>query len=114
MGALPNVYPGYQAVDDLQNAAKFGKAWNAKLSTKTGLTVTEMVNAAVTGEIKAMFILGENPMVSDPDIQHVKEALKSLDFLVVQDIFLSRNFSAGRCSASRSELCGKGWHFHQH
>ena len=89
MGALPNVYPGYQAVDDLQNAARFGKAWNTKLSTKTGLTLTEMVNAATTGEIKAMFILGENPVVSDPDIQHVKEALKSLDFLAVQDIFLS-------------------------
>jgi formate dehydrogenase alpha subunit len=91
MGALPDVYPGYQTVADVQNAAKFGKAWNAKLSTKTGLTLTEMVNAAVAGEVKAMFILGENPMVSDPDIQHVTGALKSLEFLVVQDIFLSES-----------------------
>jgi formate dehydrogenase alpha subunit len=91
MGALPNVYPGYQAVADLHNAGKFGKAWNAKLSTKPGLTVTEMLKGAMAGKVKAMFILGENPMVSDPDIQHVKEALSSLDFLVVQDIFLSES-----------------------
>jgi formate dehydrogenase alpha subunit len=91
MGALPDVYPGYQTVTDLKNAENFGKAWNTKLSTKSGLTLTEMVKAAAAGEIRAMFILGENPMVSDPDIQHVKEALKSLDFLVVQDIFLSES-----------------------
>jgi formate dehydrogenase alpha subunit len=91
MGALPNVYPGYQAVTDEQNAGKFAKAWNTKLPTKTGLTLTEMLKAAVVGEVKAMFILGENPMVSDPDIQHVEEALKSLDFLVVQDIFMTES-----------------------
>ncbi len=89
MGALPDVYPGYQAVTVEQNAKKFAKVWNTKLSAKIGLTLTEMLKAAVAGKIRAMFILGENPMVSDPDIQHVKEALKSLDFLVVQDIFLS-------------------------
>jgi formate dehydrogenase alpha subunit len=89
VGGLPDVYPGYQAVTDLQNAEKFGKAWNAKLPTNIGLTLTEMLNAAVEGEIKAMFILGENPMVSDADIRHVREALKSLDFLVVQDIFMT-------------------------
>jgi formate dehydrogenase alpha subunit len=89
MGALPNVYPDYKAVVDKQNAEKFAKAWNTKLSTKIGLTLPEMLEAAVTGEVRAMFILGENPMVSDPDIQHVKEALKSLDFLAVQDIFMT-------------------------
>ena len=87
MGGLPNVYPGYQVVIDEQNARKFGKAWNTKLPTKMGLALTEMLKAAVAGEIKAMFILGENPMVSDADIQHVEEGLKALDFLVVQDIF---------------------------
>jgi formate dehydrogenase alpha subunit len=87
VGGLPNVYPGYQVVTDKQNAKKFGKAWNAKLPTKAGLTLPEMLNAAVPGEVKAMFILGENPMVSDADIRHVREALESLDFLVVQDIF---------------------------
>nr|NIS60252.1 molybdopterin-dependent oxidoreductase [Pseudomonadota bacterium] len=89
MGALPNVYPGYQVVTDEQIAEKFEKAWNAKLSTKIGLTVTEMLKAVGTGEVKAMFILGENPMLSDPDIRHVEECLKSLDFLAVQDIFMS-------------------------
>ena len=89
MGGLPDVYPGYQVVTDERNAKKFAKAWNTKLPTKIGLTLTEMLKAAVAGEVKALFILGENPMVSDADIQHVREALKSLDFLVVQDIFVT-------------------------
>ena len=89
MGGLPNVYPGYQVVTNEQNAENFAKAWNTELPTKIGLTLTEMLKAAVAGEVKAMFILGENPMVSDADIQHVEEALRSLDFLVVQDIFMT-------------------------
>ena len=89
MGGLPNVYPGYQPVTDGQIAEKFEKAWKAKLSTKPGLTVTEMLKAATSGELKAIFIMGENPMVSDADIQHVEKALESLDFLIVQDIFMS-------------------------
>ncbi len=89
MGALPNVYPGYQVVTDEKIAQKFESTWRSKLSTKTGLTVTDMLKAAMAGEVKAMFILGENPMVSDPDIGHVEQSLKSLDFLVVQDIFMS-------------------------
>jgi formate dehydrogenase major subunit len=89
MGGLPNVYPGYQPVSDSQIAEKFEKAWGAKLSTRPGMTVTEMLKAAMEGEVKAMFILGENPMVSDADIQHVEKSLDALDFLVVQDIFMS-------------------------
>ena len=89
MGGLPNVYPGYQAVTDEQISEKFEKAWKAKVSKKIGLTLMEMMKAAKSGEVKAMFILGENPMLSDPDIQHVEESLKSLEFLVVQDIFMS-------------------------
>ena len=89
MGGLPNVYPGYQSVTDGQIAEKFEKAWKAKLSLKSGLTVTEMLKAATSGELKAMFIMGENPMVSDADIQHVEKALKALDFVVVQDIFMT-------------------------
>ena len=89
MGGLPNVYPGYQSVSDSQIAEKFEKAWGTKLPTKPGMTVTEMLKAAVAGEIKAMFVLGENPMVSDADIQHVEKSLKALDFLVVQDIFMT-------------------------
>jgi formate dehydrogenase alpha subunit len=89
MGGLPNVYPGYQPVSDGQIAEKFEKAWGAKLSTKPGMTLTEMMKAAMAGGVKAMFILGENPMVSDADIQHVEKSLEALDFLVVQDIFMS-------------------------
>jgi formate dehydrogenase alpha subunit len=89
MGALPNVYSGYQSVTDKAARAKFEKAWGVKLPDKVGLTVTEMTDAALKGSLKAMYIVGENPMLSDPDINHVKKALSSLDFLVVQDIFLS-------------------------
>ena len=89
MAALPNVYPGYQKVDDPQAQAKFEKAWGATLSTDVGLTVVEVLNAAAAGDVKAVYIMGENPMLSDPDQTHVEEALKNLDFLVVQDIFLT-------------------------
>ena len=89
LGALPNVYPGYQKVDDPASRAKFEKAWGAKLSPNAGLTVVEMIDAAADGRLKALYIMGENPMLSDPDTNHVEEALGNLDFLVVQDIFLS-------------------------
>jgi formate dehydrogenase alpha subunit len=89
MGALPDVYSGYQSVTNEAARAKFEKAWGVKLPEKVGLTVTEMTDAALKGSLKAIYITGENPMLSDPDINHVKKALNSLDFLVVQDIFLS-------------------------
>ena len=89
MGGLPNVYPGYQTVTDGQIAEKFGKAWKAKVPTQIGLTLTEMLKGAQSKGVKALFILGENPMLSDADIHHVETSLKSLDFLVVQDIFMS-------------------------
>lgn len=89
MGALPVVYPGYQAVADEANGEKVGAKWGCELSSTPGLTVVEMINAACDGSVKGMYIMGENPMVSDPDIQHVKEGLENLDFLVVQDIFLT-------------------------
>ena len=89
MGALPNVYTGYQAVTLEASQKKFEEAWGVPLPNKVGLTVVEMINAAETGKIKAMYIMAENPMVSDPDVNHVKKCLESLDFLVVQDIFLT-------------------------
>lgn len=89
MGALPNVYSGYQAVQDKAAKEKFEAAWGTKLPEKPGLTVVEMMDAAGEGSIKAMYIMGENPALSDPDINHVREALGALDFLVVQDIFMS-------------------------
>ena len=89
MGALPNALPGYQRADDDAVRAKFEKAWGVKLPTSPGLTVVEAINAAAEGRLKALYIMGENPMLSDPDIGHVEDALKRLDLLVVQDIFLS-------------------------
>ncbi len=89
VGALPNVYTGYQQVADAAVRGKFEKAWDAKLPEKPGLTVVEAMNAAAEGKVKAMIIMGENPMVSDPNLTHVEEALEKLDFLVVSDIFLS-------------------------
>ncbi|MFQ5987935.1 MAG: formate dehydrogenase subunit alpha, partial [Dehalococcoidia bacterium] len=89
MGALPNVLPGYQRLTDQEAAPKFEKAWGRKLPASSGLTVVEMMRAAEEGKIRAMYIMGENPMISDPDLRHVEAALKNLDFLVVQDIFLT-------------------------
>lgn len=89
MGALPGDLPGYQKVANDQVIEKFEKAWGTKLSNKPGLTVTEMMHEAESGKIKLIYIMGENPMVSDPDTAHVKKSLEALDFLVVQDIFLT-------------------------
>ena len=89
MGCLPNFYPAYQRVPDEAAHTKFVEAWGNAASLQPGLTVVEMMNAAHSGKVKAMFILGENPMMSDPDLNHVREALDALDFLVVEDIFLN-------------------------
>ncbi|MBP8980414.1 MAG: molybdopterin-dependent oxidoreductase, partial [Syntrophobacterales bacterium] len=89
MGALPNVYPAYQQVASDEARVKFEKAWGAKLSARVGLTIMEMMEGAHQGKIKGMYIMGENPMISDPDLSHVEASLKKLDFLVVQDIFLT-------------------------
>jgi predicted molibdopterin-dependent oxidoreductase YjgC len=90
MGALPNVYSGYQSVSDPKIREIFKKEWGVKdFDDKIGLTITEMIDAAEKGEIKALYVMGENPAVSDPDARHVVRALKKLDFLVVQDIFLT-------------------------
>ncbi len=89
MGGLPADLPGYQKVFKPEVIEKFEKAWGVKLSSKVGLTIPEMIHEAEEGNIKFMYIMGENPMVSDPDLNHVKKALENLDFLVVQDIFLT-------------------------
>lgn len=89
MGCLPNVFTGYQRVTDKAIMEKHEKAWGVKLSDKIGLTVSEMIAGAGDGSIKVLYIMGENPMVSDPDLNHVEKALENLDFLVVQDIFLT-------------------------
>jgi formate dehydrogenase alpha subunit len=87
LGGLPNVYSGYQAVTVDSVQEKFREAWGYAPPTRVGLTVTEMMDAAHHGALKALFVLGENPMVSDPDLNHVREALERCEFLVVLDIF---------------------------
>jgi formate dehydrogenase alpha subunit len=89
MGALPDVYTGYQAVGDPAAQKRFSEAWGVDLADKPGLTVTEAFDAMHAGTLRGLFVMGENPVLSDPDQQHVVESLKGLDFLVVQDIFLS-------------------------
>jgi len=89
MGTLPNVFPGYQAVTNDELRQKFEKAWGAKLPSQPGVTVTGAISKMIAGEIKALYIMGENPMISDPDMSHTEKALKNLGFLVVQDIFLT-------------------------
>ena len=89
VGGLPNVYPGYQSVTDEGVAKKFEEAWGVKLDRKIGLTIPEMVSAIEAGKVKAMFIMAENPLLSDPDIGHLEKVIRKLDFLVVQDIFMT-------------------------
>ena len=89
MGGLPGDLPGYQKVFKPEVIEKFEKAWNTKLSSKVGLTIPEIFNGAHDGSIRFLYIMGENPMVSDPDINHVRASLENVDFLVCQDIFMN-------------------------
>ncbi len=89
MGGLPDVFPGYQKVTDANARAKFEAAWGVKLPDYAGLTVTEMLNAAQAGEVKCLYIIGENPMTSEPDLNHTRHSLNSTEFIVVQDLFMS-------------------------
>jgi formate dehydrogenase alpha subunit len=87
LGGLPNVYSGYQAVTIEAVQAKFAEAWGHAAHTRVGMTVTEMMDGAYHGDVKALYVLAENPMISDPDLNHVRAALERCEFLVVQDIF---------------------------
>jgi formate dehydrogenase major subunit/formate dehydrogenase alpha subunit len=87
MGGLPNVYPAYQPVTLEAARLKFEEAWGAPLSGKTGMTVTEMVPGILDGKIKALYILGEDPIMSDPDTNHIRHCLENCEFIVLQEIF---------------------------
>ena len=90
MGGLPNVYTGYQQTGDLAVRTRMEKAWGVeRLPENPGLTVTEMMEEGHEGRFKALYIIGENPMLSDPNLNHAKQTFEKLDFLVVQDIFLT-------------------------
>lgn len=89
MGALPNFLPGYQQVKFPHIRNKFEKAWNVKLSEKPGMLLPDMFDAAVRGDLKAMYVMGEDPVLSDADAHHVRKGLENLEFLVVQNLFLT-------------------------
>jgi formate dehydrogenase alpha subunit len=89
MGGLPNVFPAYQPVNIPANNEKFSSAWGKTLSDKVGYTITDMIQAMLDGKLKALYVIGENPRLSDPDQNHLDKAFGNLDLLVCQDIFLS-------------------------
>lgn len=89
MGCMPYDFPGYQKVADPKVMEKFEKAWNVKLNKKAGMTSTQVLPAAKEGKIKGLYIFGEDPIVTDPDTTHVRKALESLEFLVVQELFMT-------------------------
>ena len=88
-GLIPMVFPDYQRVDNDEARARFEKLWGATLDPKPGLTVVEIVHAVLDGKIRGMYVMGENPAMSDPDAHHAREALAKLEHLVVQEIFLT-------------------------
>jgi predicted molibdopterin-dependent oxidoreductase YjgC len=89
MGGLPDVYPGYQRVTHPEARQKFEAAWGVPLPGQVGLTVTEMIPGAASGQIHALYILGEDPVMSDPDSNHIRHCLEQCDFIVLQEIFPS-------------------------
>ncbi len=109
MGGLPNVYPGYQAVTIPEVQKKFQEAWGSAGPLTIGLTSTQMLPAAGEGKLRALYIFGENPMVADPNINHVRHCLEHTEFLVVQDIFLTETAQLANvvlASASFAETDG--------
>ncbi len=90
VGALPETLPGYPPVTDVAAAARFEQEWGVTLSHDLGLRIPEMVDAAVEGTVKAMYIMGEDPVLTDADANHVRRAMDDLEFLVVQDLFLTQ------------------------
>jgi formate dehydrogenase major subunit len=90
-GLIPMFYPDYQRVSTPEARQRFERLWGMELDPNPGLTVVETINAAKKREVRGMFIMGENPAMSDPDVDHAREALASLDHMVVQDIFLTES-----------------------
>ena len=89
MGAFPTDFPGYQKVANPEVVAKFEKAWNTKLNPNPGLHATDVFPAAIKGDVKGLYIYGEDPVVTDPDTHHIIKALESLEFFVIQELFMT-------------------------
>jgi len=89
VGGLPNVYTAYQRVDDPAIRDRFEQEWGKQLNPTPGLTATEIIDASLSGAVRAMFVLGENPMMSEPNLNHARHSLEHLEFIVCQDIFIN-------------------------
>ncbi|WP_194435215.1 formate dehydrogenase subunit alpha [Vibrio fluminensis] len=112
MGALPNSYPGYQKVYNPMVRQKFAIEWDAPdLPIEPGLTLTEIIHAACHREVRGLYVMGENPVLSDPNQQHVIEGLEALDFLVVQDIFLTETAQYADVVLPAYSFAEKSGHF---
>ncbi|CAH1531741.1 Formate dehydrogenase-O, major subunit [Vibrio owensii] len=112
MGALPNSFPGYQKVYNPIVRQKFAIEWNApNLPSEQGLTLTEIIDAACHRDVRGMYIMGENPVLSDPNQAHVIEGLETLDFLVVQDIFLTETAQYADVVLPSCSFAEKAGHF---
>ncbi len=88
-GGLPNVFTAYQRVDDPAIRERFESVWGTRLNPTPGLTATECIDASLSGAVRGMFVLGENPMMSEPNLNHARHSLEQLEFLVCQDIFIN-------------------------
>ena len=113
-GLIPMFFPDYKSVENAEIRAQYEAAWGVKLDPKRGKTVVEIMDAVHADEIKGMYIMGENPAMSDPDLNHAREALAHLEHLVVQDIFLTETAFYADVILPASGLAGEGRHRHQH
>jgi formate dehydrogenase major subunit len=111
MGCLPNVYPGYQNVNDNDIQEKFSRAWHTQLSKTPGLTSLGMTKAAASGEFRALLLFGEDPVVTDPDQNHVKSSLKNLDLLVVAELTLTETAKLADIVLPAASFAEKGGTF---
>ena len=107
MGGLPNVFPGYKPVNDPEENRRFSEAWGCSLPDQPGLTISDMVPAMKEGRLKALYVIGENPKLSDPDWNHLHEAMQHLDLLVVQDLFLSETAQVAHVVLPAASLAEK-------
>ena len=115
LGCLVNVFPGYRRVTDAEAQIELADAWAVEsLPGEVGLTIVEAMQAASGGKVRAVYVMGENPMMSDPNTSHVEQALRGLDLLVVQDIFPSETAQLAHVILPRGFLAGKRWFVHQH
>ena len=111
MGALPNYFTGYQQVTDDATRAKFAQHWQTPLDSKVGITATEMMHAISHGTVKALYVMGENPVLSDPDQAHVLEALTKIPLLIVQDLFLTETAELAHVVLPAAAFAEKRGHF---